>query len=76
MRYKRTRTTRPRACLLARLYLRVGNGAAAEKEIRSAIDLGADAALWRLDFVEALIAQAKFDDAMQRLDAATELPAR
>jgi len=59
--------------LLARLYLRVGNGAAAEKEIRSAIDLGAAAALWRLDFVEALITQGKFDDAMQRLDAATDL---
>ena len=60
--------------LLGRLYLRVGNGAAAEKEIRTAIDLGADAALWRLDFVEALIAQAKFDEALQRLDAATDLP--
>ena len=60
--------------LLARLYLRVGNGAAAEKEIRTAIDLGADATLWRLDFVEALIAQAKFDEALQRLDAATDLP--
>ena len=61
--------------LLARLYLRIGNGAAAEKEIRSAIDLGAEASLWRLDFVEALIAQGKFDDAVQRLDAAGELPA-
>ncbi|HYN79235.1 MAG TPA: XrtA/PEP-CTERM system TPR-repeat protein PrsT, partial [Lamprocystis sp. (in: g-proteobacteria)] len=60
--------------LLARLYLRVGNGAAAEKEIRTAMDLGADAAQWRLDFVEALIAQAKFDEAIQRLDAATDIP--
>lgn len=60
--------------LLARLYLRVGNGAAAEKEIRRAIDLGADSAQWRLDFVEALIAQAKYDEAVQRLDAATDLP--
>ncbi len=59
--------------LLGKLHLRAGNGAAAEKEIRTAIDLGADANLWRLDFVEALILQAKFDEALQRLDAATDL---
>ena len=59
---------------LGRLYLRIGNGPAAEKEIRSAIDLGVPAADWRLDFVEALIIQGKFDDALQRLDAAGELP--
>ncbi len=59
---------------LGRLYLRIGNGEAAEKEIRSAIELGAPASDWRLDFVEALIRQGKFDDAVQRLDAATELP--
>lgn len=59
--------------LLGKLYLRAGNGAAAEKEIRRAIDLGTDASLWRLDFVQALILQAKFDEALQRLDAATDL---
>ncbi len=59
--------------VLGKVYLRSGNGAAAEKEIRTALDLGADASLWRLDLVEALILQGKFDDAMQRLDAAGQL---
>jgi len=59
--------------LLGKLYLDSGNGAAAEKELRRAIDLGSDASLWRLDLVEALILQGKFDEAMQRLDAAGKL---
>ncbi|WP_157640394.1 XrtA/PEP-CTERM system TPR-repeat protein PrsT [Lamprocystis purpurea] len=61
--------------LLAQIYLQVGNGAAAEKELRSASDLGADASLWRLELIAALIAQAKYDEALARLDAAADLSA-
>jgi len=61
--------------LLAQIYLQVGNGAAAEKELRSAIELGADASVWRLELVAALIAQAKYDEALVRLDAAADLSA-
>ena len=61
--------------LLARIYLEVGNGEGAEKEIRVAIDLGADPGLSRLDLVEALILQGRFDEAMQRLEAGGEVAA-
>ncbi len=61
--------------LLAQIYLQVGNGAAAEKELRSASELGADASLWRLELIAALIAQAKYDEALARLDAAADLSA-
>ena len=59
--------------LLAQMHLRSGNGAAAEKEIKSAIELDAPSRLWRLDLVEALILQGRFDEAVQRLEAATDL---
>lgn len=59
--------------LLGRLHLRSGNGPAAEKEIRAAIDLGIDARRFRLDLVEAMILQSRFEDAMRRLDNASDL---
>jgi putative PEP-CTERM system TPR-repeat lipoprotein len=59
--------------LLARVHLLVGNGEGAEKEIRVAIDLGAESGRWRLDLVEALILQGRFDEALQRLEAGGEV---
>jgi putative PEP-CTERM system TPR-repeat lipoprotein len=59
---------------LARIYLRTGNGAAAEKEIRTAIDLGAGGTQAPVDLAEALVLQGKYDEALQRLDAAPDLP--
>ncbi len=59
--------------LLARLYLASGNGAGAEKEILTARDLGADPAQWRIDLVQSLILQGRFDEAMQQLDEAGSL---
>jgi tetratricopeptide (TPR) repeat protein len=39
--------------LLGQIYLRGGNGAAAEKELRRALDIGADPAALRFDLIEA-----------------------
>jgi len=60
--------------LLGSIYLKLRDGAAAEKEIRRAANLGADPSRWRLDLVEALLAQGKFSDALDRLEAANDLP--
>ena len=57
--------------LLGRIYLKAGNGAAAEKELRRASDLGAEPKLWRLDLAESLLLQGKFGEALQNLDAAS-----
>lgn len=54
--------------LLARVYLQVGKGAAAEKELRRAADLGADAALWRFDLAEALVLQGEFTELLEQFD--------
>jgi putative PEP-CTERM system TPR-repeat lipoprotein len=56
--------------LLARVYLRAGDGAAAEKELRRAMDLGADPADLRFDLVEASLQQEKFQDVLDSLDPA------
>jgi putative PEP-CTERM system TPR-repeat lipoprotein len=60
--------------LLAQTYLRSGNGAAAEKELRRAIDLGADAGAVRFDLAESLLQQQKFRDVLDALDV-DSLPA-
>jgi putative PEP-CTERM system TPR-repeat lipoprotein len=54
--------------LLAEVYLRSGNGAAAEKEIRRAMKLGAEPSTVRFDLVESLLLQQKFDEAIAELD--------
>lgn len=56
--------------LLGELYLQDKQGAAAEKELRRAADLGADRAAWSLNLVQALVLQGKFSDALDRLDKA------
>ena len=61
--------------LLGRIYLKVGNGAAAEKELRRASDLGVESKLWRLDLAESLLLQGKFSDALEELDVASLPPA-
>jgi putative PEP-CTERM system TPR-repeat lipoprotein len=54
--------------LLGRVYLRAGNGAAAEKELRRALDIGADPAALRFDLVEARLQQQQFKDVLESLD--------
>lgn len=61
--------------LLGKLYLKGKDGPAAEKELLRAAELGADPGEWRLNLVEALILQGKYSDALDRLDAAPDLPA-
>lgn len=60
--------------LLGRVYLRSGKGAAAEKELRRALDIGADPAALRFDLVEARLQQQKFRDVLDSLDV-DSLPA-
>ncbi len=54
--------------VLGELYLKVKDGASAEKELRRAEDLGVDPVRWRLNLVEAMILQGKLDEALARLD--------
>ena len=61
--------------LLGRVYLKASNGAAAERELRRASDLGAEPNLWRLDLAESLLLQGKFSDALEELDVASLPPA-
>ena len=56
--------------LLAQLYLRSGEGAAAEKELRRALEIGADPAALRFDLIEAKLQQQKFADVLQSLEVA------
>lgn len=56
--------------LLGRLYLRLENGVAAEKELLRASELGADPAEWQLDLAEAMVLQGKFSDALDYLSEA------
>jgi putative PEP-CTERM system TPR-repeat lipoprotein len=56
--------------LLGETYLRLGEGASAEKELRRAGDLGAAPKTWQLNLAEALLLQGKFSDALNALDAA------
>ncbi|NBC12758.1 MAG: tetratricopeptide repeat protein, partial [Gammaproteobacteria bacterium] len=56
--------------LLAQLYLRSGEGAAAEKELRRALEIGADPAALRFDLIEAKLQQQKFAEVLQSLEAA------
>ncbi|MCG6940179.1 MAG: PEP-CTERM system TPR-repeat protein PrsT [Thiohalocapsa sp.] len=60
--------------LLAQVYLRAGRGAEAEKELRRALDLGADPATLRFDLVEAQLQQQEFQAVLDTLDVAA-LPA-
>jgi putative PEP-CTERM system TPR-repeat lipoprotein len=57
--------------LLGQLYLRTQKGAAAEKELLRAKDLGAEAERWRFDLVEAFLQQGNFRQAISELDAQT-----
>jgi len=54
--------------LLAKVYLGLGDGSAAEKEIRRALKLGADAPDLRIQLAEALLMQGKFKGALEQLD--------
>lgn len=54
---------------LADLYLQLGDGSAAEKEIRRAMKLGAEGADLALDLAEALLLQAEHQTALEQLDA-------
>jgi putative PEP-CTERM system TPR-repeat lipoprotein len=54
--------------LLARVYLRAGNGAAAEKELERALDIGADPAALRFEIVEAKLQQQRFKEVLETLD--------
>lgn len=54
--------------LLGHLYLQLKEGAAAEKELRRASELGADPDLWRLDLAEAMVLQGKFSEVLENLD--------
>jgi putative PEP-CTERM system TPR-repeat lipoprotein len=58
--------------LLGELYLRLKDGAGAEKEIRRASELGADPSTWKLNLIQALVLQGKFSDALDRLDGLPE----
>lgn len=54
--------------LLGQVYLRGGNGAAAEKELRRALDIGADPAALRFDLIEAKLQQQRFAEVLESLD--------
>jgi putative PEP-CTERM system TPR-repeat lipoprotein len=62
--------------LLGETYLKLRDGASAEKELRRVKDLGGDASLWQLNLVEALLLQGKFSDALDALDAAQKPAAK
>lgn len=54
--------------MLGRTYLRLGDGAAAEKELQRAAELGVAPGRWRLDLVEALLQQGRFEEVIWALD--------
>lgn len=54
--------------LLGELYLGLKDGAAAEKELQRAADLGADPSAWGLSLVQSMVLQGKFSDALDRLE--------
>ncbi|TVQ91593.1 MAG: PEP-CTERM system TPR-repeat protein PrsT [Chromatiaceae bacterium] len=54
--------------LLGRTYLQLGDGAAAEKELQRAAELGVAPNRWRLDLAEALLQQRRFEDAVTSLE--------
>jgi len=54
--------------LLGRLYLRTQKGAAAEKELLRARELGAEADRWRFELVDAYLQQGDFRQALAELD--------
>lgn len=58
--------------LLGRLYLAVGNGAAAEKEFRSAVESGAEPSATRFEIIEAMLLQGKFPEVLEHLDGEAE----
>jgi len=60
--------------LLGELYLRLGNGPAAEKELRRAEELGVPPVRWRLPLAKAMILQGNYADALARLEGVTDLP--
>jgi putative PEP-CTERM system TPR-repeat lipoprotein len=60
--------------LLGELYLKLGNGPGADKELRRAEELGVAPSRWRLPLVRALILQGKYSDALARLDGVVDLP--
>jgi len=55
--------------LIAKVYLDVGNGVFAEKEIRKAIDLGIDREVLLADLGRSLILQNKYKEVVESLDA-------
>jgi putative PEP-CTERM system TPR-repeat lipoprotein len=60
--------------LLGELYLKLGNGAAAEKEFRRAQELSTDPMRWRVPLAKALILKGEYAEALTRLEGATDLP--
>ncbi len=60
--------------LLGEMYLRLGNGAAAEKELRRAQELGLAPNRWRIMLAKAMILQGNYSDALVRLEDGTDLP--
>ncbi len=60
--------------LLAQVYLRARNGAAAQKELRRAIDLGADPAELRFDLVEAQLQSQEFQAVVDSLEPESVSP--
>ncbi len=54
--------------LLAQVHLRAGRGAEAEKELRRALDLGADPAVLRFDLVRAQLQQQRFREVLDSLE--------
>lgn len=61
--------------LLGQLYLKVKNGAAAEKELLRASELGAAPAAWQLNLAEARLLQGKFSDVLDDLSEMVGLSA-
>lgn len=56
--------------LLGRASVAIGDGASGEKELRRAIELGADKALIIVDFGRALLLQGEFDTILEEVDPA------
>lgn len=55
--------------LLGRVYLRLGDGESAEKEIERAVRLKAGKELWQLELGQAYLLQRKFDEILNSLEA-------
>lgn len=54
--------------ILGRIYLKNGNGAAAEKELKRTVQLGVNDPQVELDLFESILMQSKFDDVITKLE--------